>query len=159
VAAVRIERKKTGMATVARSAVKTGDIFQLVKKDGSLGSKTYVHVGRNGRDYSFNIENGELASTKNPSKRVTVVGKAQIETNYFKSQSQWVEKLRRDVRSGEIFQVKGGDSRYAGMGRLTNGSFASKNLNDPSDDDYAVTDNGNSRVQVIGTWELVGKTV
>ncbi len=158
-AAVRIERKKTGMTTVARSEVKTGDIFQLVKKDGSLGEKTYVHVGHNGRDYSFNIANGELASTKTPAKRVTVVGKAQIETNYFKSQSQWVWKLRRDVKSGEIFQVKGGDSRYAGMGNLKDGRLASKNLNNPSDDDYAVTENGNSRVQVIGTWELVGKTV
>src|SRR5688572_6766895 len=115
------------MPTVARSAVKTGELFQLVKKDGSLGSKTYVHVGRNGRDYSFNIDNGELASTKSTAKRVTVVGKAHIETNYFRSQSQWVEKLRRDVRSGEIFQVKGGDARYAGMGSLNDGRFASKN--------------------------------
>jgi hypothetical protein len=68
--AVRIERKKTGMTAIRRDQVKPGQVFQLVKKDGSLGDKAYVDVGNNGKHLSVNADSGELSSTADGAKRL-----------------------------------------------------------------------------------------
>ena len=150
---INVERKRVGMATVARKDVKPGQVFALVKRDGSLSDKHYLAIGNNGKFMSVNLGNGELASTDNGTSRVAVVGKGQLHVTH---SHEHHETTRRALRGNEVFRAKGNgrESSYAALGRLTNGKWASLNLNDPFDRDYAVTDNGDRRVVVLGTYEI-----
>jgi hypothetical protein len=160
--AVRIERKKVGMASVRRDAVKPGQIFALLKKDGSLGEKAYIDVGNNGKHLSINADSGELSSTADGAKAVAIVGKAEFVTKRFPAGDEKAT-TREQVQVGEIFRAKGKSTLYAHMGDLSDGRLASLNLEDPFNNNYAVTKNADSsldkNVEVVGTWEIVGSRV
>lgn len=155
-AKVTLQRTKDmGTRGIARGTVKPGQLFQLVKKDGSLGRTIYGALGNNGRNYSVNMTSGQLASTAKPQKKVSVVGKFAVGVTYCGN----VATTRGAVTSGDIFKVKGKDTAYLALGRLTDGRWASLNMNDPLNEDYAVTSNGKSHVTVIGHAEFKGTHV
>jgi hypothetical protein len=154
--AVRIERKKIGMTAIRRDQVKPGQVFQLVKKDGSLGDKAYVDVGNNGKHLSVNADSGELSSTADGAKQVAVVGK----TAFKITRSSDVEATTRGaVKVGQVFRVKGKETLYAHLGVLSDGRLCSLNTSDPFNEDYAVTGNTKSNVEVVGEWAIEGSRV
>ena len=57
--------KDTPAANIARrNQLKPGTVFRAVLK-GGLGKNTYVALANNGKHYSLNLGNGQLASTEN----------------------------------------------------------------------------------------------
>lgn len=154
-AKVTLTRSKVVANGIRRDTVKPGQIFQLRKKDGTLGRKLYGALGRNGRLYSLNMESGELAGTGNAAKPVSVVGKFAINTTHCQNRVTSRDK----VASGEIFTVKGGDTSYLALGRLKDGRWASVNMKNPLNDDYAATSKGSSEVTVIGSAKFLGEAV
>jgi hypothetical protein len=156
--AVRIERKKTGMTAIRRDQVKPGQVFSLVKKDGSLGDKAYVDVGNNGKHLSVNADSGELSSTADGAKSVAIVGKAAFSVKRF-SAADVVAATRGTVKVGQVFRVKGKETLYAHLGVLSDGRLCSLNTADPLNEDYAVTGNTKSNVEVVGEWAIEGSRV
>lgn len=155
---VNVTRTKTATKTIARRDVKTGQVFQLVRKDGSFGDKLYAALGHNGKWFSVNLGNGELSSTDNGASKVAVVGKISISTKLFHTDERR-ETTRAGVKTHELFRSKTGSKTYAHMGTLSDGRFASVNMEDPYNDNYAVSDNGRNPVVVVGTYEIHANVV
>lgn len=154
-AQVLITRSKAAVA-VRRDAVKTGQAFRLKNKDGSLGEKVYGHVGRNGKNYSINLESGEVSSSANDAKQVVVVGKFSLTQHRFAS-GQEIKTTREGVQDNQVFRAKGGSTLYANMGKLKDGRFASINLSDWRNDNYAVTNVDDRNVEVVGNYSITAE--
>ena len=139
--------------TVTRSAVKPGQVFAMRTRTGKLG-KNYAHIGMNGRMYSVNLETGELSSSSNNDRNVVITGKFQYKVNRKPSPNVARECRRSEVRSGEVFHVRGQDTLYAHMGNISRvlAGFLSVPL--ARTQNHAITRNGNSHVNVIGTFTL-----
>lgn len=138
---------------IARSAVKGGQVFKALFKDGSLGKNTYVDVGHNGRHYSLNVATGALSGTSNRTKKVVLTGRATVrQVIYLSGDVRRVTTPRGNVKSGEIF--KSGSSSYIALGQLKDGRRMAINMADPFNEDYAVTENASRNVQVIGHAEF-----
>jgi hypothetical protein len=144
------------MAGVRRDAVQPGQVFELLKREGGHGTKKYLAIGNNGKFFSLNTANGELASTDDGAKRVALVGKGKFSVTYLPP-AQQTTTTRRNVRNNQVFKAAGKDreNSYAAVGRLSDGRWASLNLHDPFDSDYAVTENGDRKVVIIGTYEAI----
>lgn len=157
-AKVTIARANGGLPGVRRDRVKPGAVFSHVMRDGKPGKKLFVAIGNNGKFYSLNISNGrcaKLASTGNGHKTVTLVGKANLETTRFGRYDRR-DTVRSGVKSGQLFKHYGSDVVYLALGTLRDGRFASINMDDPLNGDYAVGKNPNSNVTVVGdaTWNV-----
>jgi hypothetical protein len=150
-AKVRIERSTTAMAKIARNRVRPGQVFSIVKRDGTLGTKKFAAVGSNGKLYSLNLATGELASTKKPSRLVSVVGRFVVRA----APSYTAKATTRGlVKSGQMFTVKGGSTRYLHLGKTADG-FVAINMASPLDDDYTVGRDAAKHVAVVGEAEFV----
>jgi hypothetical protein len=152
----KVSVSRSGMQrSVVRNAVKPGEVFSLVKRNGTVGRKLYMALGNNGRLYSINLENGALAGTGKPSKTVAIVGKGHVTPTYYgRTDGRRIATTRVNVKSGDIFQHKDSDKSYLALGTLKDGRFASVNMADPFNDDYAVGTNAKSHVTVIGHAEF-----
>lgn len=142
---------RSTLKTVARSAVLTGQVFRVMIK-GVMGKKTYIALGHNGKSFSINTANGELASTSKKDKAVTVVGKAIFRTQPFDPLAQGRVATRGTLGNSDVFKVNGGEKTYLNLGKLKDGRYVSVNAGKAMGEDYAVTDNGRSEVQVLSTW-------
>lgn len=144
----------TGMQRAAvgtrRDAVSAGQVFRLVKQDGTLGDKTYGAISRNGKHYSINLVSGELASTRSGDKRVKVVGSFKINQQMLLN-GQRRQTTRGQVKDNEMFVVKGGRNVYANLGTTAERKFISLNL---GNENHAVTTKAAKRVVVIGTYTI-----
>jgi hypothetical protein len=138
---------------MARSAVTPGQVFAIRGRGGKLG-KNYAHVGTNGRMYSVNLEAGELSSSSNNDKNVVITGKYQYKINRKPVPNVVRECRRSEVRSGEVFHVNGHDTLYAHMGTIDHALEGFLSVPLARTENHAITRNGNSRVNVIGTFAL-----
>lgn len=153
---------RSNLQSVARKTVKAGQVFAVIIEN-KPGKKRYAAIGHNGRWLSMNLENGELSSTSKGDKKVLPVGKYDFSFNLNNMDAATrlpkVTKTvkRSEVKSGEIFVVKGQESQYVHLGTLNRDGkgtrFCSMRVGS-GENDYATTDNGNSNVDVIGTAEL-----
>jgi hypothetical protein len=146
-------RSGANATTMVRSEVTPGQVFAIRDRGGKLG-KNYAHIGSNGRMYSVNLDTGELSSSSNNDSEVVITGKYQYKVNRKPAPNVVRECRRSEVRSGEVFHVEDHNTLYAHMGtidRALNG-FLSVPLSRTQN--HAVTRNGNSRVNVIGTFAL-----
>lgn len=149
---VTIERKKN-MASVARRNLAPGAVFSLVKRDGTVGRKQYMAIGNNGRWLSINLATGQLASTSNSGKKVTVVGKGKFRFNRWGSYKH-AETTRGRVQSNQLFQVRDGGKTYAALGKFNDGRFCGVNIADPQSGDYAAGDDSKKNVTVVGDYTI-----
>lgn len=149
---VNITRQKNMPATTRR-AVLPGQVFSLVRRDGTVSKKQYLAIGTNGKYLSVNLATGELASTANGNKKVAIVGKGKFRFNHF---SSWNHRnaTRRQVRSNELFQVRDGGKVYAALGRFKDGRFCAVNAADPQSGDYAAGDDAGKNVKVVGDYTI-----
>lgn len=136
--------------TVARSSLSAGQVFQIVKRDGTHGRKTYVALGHNGKMFSINTANGVLASTVKGEKRVAIVGKATFSTSALKFPG--TDTTRGALRNDAVFRVK--ESIYLNLGTLKDGNFVGVNAGKAMGEDYAVGRDGGKHVQQVGTWSV-----
>lgn len=155
-AKVVIERSANKVPTLARSEVAPGEVFILVKKDGSKGKKLYGALGNNGKFYSVNLETGALASAKNLSKMVAVVGYFSIERTDA-NPADHVDTTRGEVKSGQLFRSTTGVETYLAMGKLSDGRRMSINMADPYNEDYAVSSKPANPVTIVGDARFVAK--
>lgn len=146
-AKVVVSREGSGYPVSNRDTLKPGTVFRAYLKSGP-GRNIYVSLGSNGRAYSVNLGNGELASTSKTTKKVYIAGKAQIQASYW-PHSDRTETTRGAVRSGQLFVVKGHETVYMHLGSLNDGRFCSVNLSDPLNDN-AMTHNAGSHVTIVG---------
>lgn len=146
-------RSGAAATTMRRDAVVPGQVFAIRGRNGKLG-KNYAHVGTNGRMYSVNIETGELSSSSNNDSNVVITGKYQYKVNRKPSPNVARECRRNEVRSGEVFHVNGHDTLYAHMGAIERALAGFLSVPLARTQNHAVTRNGNSRVNVIGTFTL-----
>lgn len=130
--------------SVSRGRVAPGAAFKV--KDGQ---NTYVAVGRNGKLLSLNTSTNSLASTKKASSTVNIVGKAEI-----KQAPSWRERTakRSQVKPGELFRTANGTKVYGALGKIGGGKFVSMDMAKGFSDDYAVSDNGDKNVVIVGTF-------
>lgn len=133
-----------------RSAVKAGQAFRLVKRDGSMGEQTYGAISSNGKFYSINFATGELASSRNGDKTVKVVGSFRIATNMFLN-GQRRPTTRGRVKDNELFVVKGKNTVYANLGMTAERKHIALNL---GNENHAVTTNSAKNVVVLGTYTI-----
>ena len=147
-----IDRSTQTFPVVERDNVKVGQLFALRKKSGRTSTKTYGAIGQNGHNLSVNMESGNLASSGNSSREVSIVGSFTLVTDMLASGS--VRSCTRDtLTSGELFKVKGGNNLYGHLGTV-GGVPHSINL---ATRDYAYTVNRqDSNVDVVGTFSLEG---
>lgn len=165
---VDVQVKRETLKTVARDQVGTGQLFRAVKRDGSLGANTYMSLARNGRQLSLNIGNGNLASSDNDTRPVSVVGSAKIDMHGVTldpNSKRFVTKretTRGEVATGEVFRVKGKDTLYVHLGELTLGrdvpKLAALRIGS-GEDTYAVTAKRSKNVEVVGTASISGEAV
>lgn len=149
-------KRSANQATTHRGDVKAGQVFALVKKDGTVSKKLYAAVGNNGKLFSVNLDTGALASTADENRKVAVIGKFVVETRYV-SRYEQKSVARSQVKSGEIFHAKGKDTPYLSLGTLSDGRWASINMKNPMNDNYAVGNNGDAQVVVIGSGTLAAQ--
>lgn len=149
--AVKTVTRAAQMPSIRRDAVKAGEVFQVVMKNG-LGRKTYGALGTNGKNLSINLDNGELASTSKKDKKVIVVGKFTIRTTALSFPG--TPTTRGALGNSDIFRVKGGETVYLNLGRFSDGRYVSVAMGKALGDDYAVTNNAGSHVEKLGTWEM-----
>lgn len=153
---VQITRGSAAPSSLRRD-VKAGQIFAVRGRDGKLG-RNFANVGHNGRYYSVNLENGELASTRKGETPVTITGKWQFVINRKPAPGVVRTCKRSEVRSGEVFHVNGKDTLYAHMGSITRAMEGYLSVPIARTENHAVTRNGNSTVHVIGTFVIKGET-
>ncbi len=139
--------------TVVRSAILPGQVFAMRDRGGKLG-KNYAHIGTNGRMYSVNLETGELSSSSNNDRTVVLTGKYQYKVNRKPTPNVVRECRRSEVRSGEVFHVRGQDTLYAHMGTIDRALAGFLSVPLARTQNHAVTRNGNSRVNVVGTFTI-----
>lgn len=139
--------------TVRRDKVAPGQIFAMVGRDGKLG-RNYAHIGMNGRMYSVRLDTGELSSSDNDGRNVTVVGSFKY-TLSKKAQPGVVRECRRsEVRSGEYFQSNAGDRIYMHLGAVSHDHTGFLSVPLDNTENHAVAKNANGRVSVLGTFTL-----
>ena len=150
--AVTVSRKNNTTPKVRRNQVTTGQVFAKIIK-GDVSRKLYAALGSNGKHYSVNLQTGELASTTKETSQVAVVGTFKAKITRELDRSQYRQRLRNEVRNGELFMVKGDSSNkiYGHLGRLRDGKHMSFNMGSK---DVASTQNGRSTVYVIGEYRL-----
>lgn len=136
-----------------RSAVKAGQVFASKGRDGRLGTD-YANIGHNGRYYSVNTKTGELSSNARGDREVTLTGRWEFKINRKPAPGVVRECRRSEVKSGEVFHVRGKDTLYAHMGAITRDMNGFLSVPLARTENHAVTRNGNSRVNVIGTFVM-----
>lgn len=144
-----------GPVALTRGDVKPGALFKMIGRNGRDLKRTYAAIANNGRCYSVIVDAdkaGALASTANARKKVRVVGSFSYTLKRF-NETDFQEKARSAVKEGELFIVNGEGNKtmYGNLGRLNDGRWASLNM---TNSNYAVTDNGASRVTVVGTYGI-----
>lgn len=141
---------------VARSTVTWGQVFRRYNADGTLGDKKYAAVGKNGRFYSINIGNAEVAAADDGDARVKVIGSWKLNMDVG-SKAAAIPTTRRHVNTESLFTVKGGKRIYANLGRLRDGKYIALN---PASQDYSLApmrgsaDKSNKNVVVVGSYDL-----
>lgn len=146
---IQIVRGATA-TTMPRGDVAQGMVFAVKNRDGRLGTK-YAAIGANGRLYSVNLTNGELASSANRNSSITLLGKWKFDvtkTRYGRT------CLRREVRPGEVFVVKGGEKEYAHMGRVHRDRQGWLSIPLANQENHAIGENGDGHVKVVGSFRL-----
>lgn len=140
-----------GAKKMRREEVPNGAVFAVANREGRLGVN-YAAIGMNGRMYSVNLKTGELASSSNDDKNVTLTGK----WSFGLKLSPRVTRVcvRSEVRPGELFKVHGKEKVYAHMGRITRDHTGWLSIPISNTDNHAFTTNGKSHVDVVGTFEL-----
>ena len=147
---VKLTRSRTtSRSTVARSSVKAGKIFQAKGQ-----SKQYASVGHDGKYYSVNLANGELASSANGGKAVSIIGSFTYTlSGSLNPDCGSRRKVRRSsLKNGEIFHMPGGKILYGNLGKLSTGRWLAINLASGNHAVSSVRPNGN--VCVVGNFEL-----
>lgn len=156
---VTITRKNNSLPSKTRSTVRPGEIFQYV--DGKSKSKELACIGKNGRFYSVNLETKQLASSAKGDRNVAVIGKFSYALTLV-NPADGVVKLRRDVKSGEVFKHTGTAKDgtpfvelYTNMGAVdkSRNGFLSMHLNGVMN--HAIAEKGDSEVLVLGEAKLV----
>ena len=139
--------------TVTRENVEVGQVFAMRTRNGKLG-KNYAHIGTNGRMYSVDLDTGNLTSSDNFEREVVITGKFQYKVNRKPTPTVARECRRSEVQSGEVFHVSGKDTLYAHMGSISHSLEGFLSVPLARTTNHAVTRNGNSRVNVVGTFSL-----
>lgn len=152
---VNVSRANNQLPTLTREDVKPGQIFAVIGKKSK--SKMYANIGKNGRLYSINLQNGELASTAKGDSKVNIVGKFTygMKLNYDASRVT----IRAEVRPGEVFRIRGGEELYAHQGRCTldKDGYLSTHLNGKMN--HAVSQRGDSAVEIVGNFTIEAQVV
>lgn len=145
--------RAAGLTPVRRDAVKAGEIFQVLLK-GVPGRNHYGALGHNGKSFSINLGNGELASTGKMDKKVVVVGKFSVKTSALDLAGK--ETTRGALKNNAVFRAKGEgkESIYLNLGKLTDGKAVSINMAKPFGEDYASTSALAKGVVQVGTWSI-----
>lgn len=151
---------------VARSDVTFGQLFRRYDNNGRLGEKLYGSIGNNGRFYSINMGNGEIAAADDGSARVKVVGTFTINASVA-SKSSAQPSTRGRLTTNDLFRVKGGKKIMANLGRLNDGRYVSLNMAShdyvisarsvPSSSyahELATTKWSNKKVEKVGTYSI-----
>ena len=145
--------------TVARRDIKGGCLFRKSLRSG-LGDITYAAIGHNGKCLSINTSNGALASSDNDDAPCVIVGSFHYTTEMYTAPIRVCR--RSQVKTTEIFRVKGGSSLYMHLGVLnqTNGDnkWASLRVDGDLLEDYAST-RKDSNVEIVGTYTIAGQRV
>jgi hypothetical protein len=137
-----------------RADVAVGTVFQVRNRSGAQGTKTYAAIGSNGKNFSIDLANGQLASTKKADRQVKTVGSFHYELTVNPT-SQDVRK-RSQVKEGEVFHVKGGTKLYGHAGMATNGEPRPRYIGVTFDTmDNSTTTDGNKNVVVLGKFKIV----
>jgi hypothetical protein len=151
---VAIQTTSAAPSSVGRDTLKTGQIFRNVLRDGKTGKKLLGHIGYNGKAVSLNLQNGDVATSANQTRRVVPVGTFSIETE-FSAVADRAEASRSALSTNDLFQVKeDGGAVYANLGRLNSGDYIALNLTSM---DYAVGHNASKRVTKVGSYRLKAK--
>jgi len=146
---VNVSRTQNNLPRTTRGRLTPGQLFAKVI-EGKVSTKGYAALGKNGKFYSINLANGELASATKPDAAVAVIGKFTWELSRVPAGA--VRTCRRDqVKNGELFIVRGGNNLYGHLGRLANGSYKGVNI---ASGDTTITANGASMVDVVGTYRM-----
>lgn len=137
---------------VAREDVTFGQVFKRYNSSNVLGDKAYGSIGNNGRMYSINLDNGEVAAADDGSARVKVVGSFVV-NGTVNPKGSATPNTRGRLATTAMFKVKGGKKMYANLGQLNDGRFISLN---PQSHDYVVSKTGRSNKSVvqIGTYSI-----
>lgn len=138
---------------LTRGELKSGMVFSYLI-DGKPGKKQYAAIGTNGRQYSVNLASGEVASSNKPEREVVLTGVWEFVINRKPAPTVLRECRRSEVRSNEVFHVVGKPTLYAHVGRITRAMDGFLSVPLAKTENHAVTRNGNSRVQVIGTYVM-----
>lgn len=140
--------------TMSRGDLPTGAVFSVKGRNGRLG-KRYANMGHNGRAYSVNLDTRELASSGNFDTNCTLIGKWEFKVDRTHKRGVTGRQCARsEVRPGEIFVVKGKDTEYAHLGRIEKDLRGWLSIPLARQHNHAVTRNGDSSVEVVGTFEL-----
>lgn len=146
---VKTVARSAGLTSVRRDAVKAGEIFQVLIK-GAVGRNYYGALGHNGKSFSINLANGELASTQNMDKAVVVVGKFSIKTSALDLSGK--ETTRGALKNDAVFRK--GETNYLNLGRLSSGKLVSINMAKPFGEDYAASSKPDGKCVQVGTWSI-----
>jgi len=146
---INVSRTQNTLPRTSRGRLTPGQLFAKVI-DGKVSTQNYAALGKNGKFYSINLANGELASATNPDAAVAVTGKFTWALTRVPSGA--VRTCRRDaIKNGELFIVRGGNNLYGHLGRLSDGSYKGVNI---ASGDTTITANGASMVDVVGFYQM-----
>lgn len=138
---------------LTRADVAVGQVFEVHNRSGARGTKTYAAIGKNGKNFSINLANGMLASTKNGNRPVKPVGSFEYVVNVDPDSTD--VRKRSQVKEGEVFKVKGGTKIYGHAGMATNGERTPRFIGVTFDTmDNSTTVDGNKNVVVLGKWSI-----
>lgn len=133
-----------------RGQLAAGDVFSKIL-NGNASDTLYGALGSNGNMWSFNVQTGNLARSSRPEGPVVRKGKFAVAVNITKDGQ---EVARRDVPDNAVFRVKGENNQtvYCNLGGTSDGRFMSLNAGKPLSGDYSVTNRGDKRVIICGTF-------
>lgn len=137
---------------LTRADVQPGQLFAYLMK-GKPG-KNYASVGSNGRMYSINVATGELASAGNRDREVVLTGTWQFSVNKKPSPSVVRECRRSEVRSGEVFHIRGKDTLYAHIGGISRDHQGWLSVPLARTENHAVAKKGSGHASVVATFVL-----
>lgn len=156
--ALQVKLSNGALPTMRRNDVKQGQLFSHTKRDGTMSQKLLLAIGKNGKNYSINLENKAIASSTNDAGGVVIRGYAEWVVSRFNLDKE-VPKTRGEVLSGEMFTLDDDDKRavYLHIGELAD----KKLLSVPFDnfENHAITANRKSHVRVIGTFSIKANVV
>lgn len=122
-------------------------VFAVKQRDGRLG-KNYAAIGHNGRNYSVSMQTGEVASTSNDDRRVQLTGSWAFAVTRRPTYRQ-VERLRSEVKMGEVFKVRGGTDEYVHLGRIRKDRNGWLSVPLARQQNHAIAENGGTHVVVL----------